>query len=86
MGGHDITNRTYTNDRQGGPTNDGSPSEKIPELKRILFQHRNRTDTRIRCRIRIRGRGRDPANRSKPKNGFVWREDPERLTFRLLSV
>ena len=69
---------------RGAPMDSGSPSEKIPELKRIPFQNLNRTDARIRCRIR--DRDHDPANRSKPKNGFVWREDPERFTFRLLTV
>ena len=48
------------------------------------FQNLKRTDARIH--YRIRGRDRDPANRSKPKNGFVWREAPERFTFRLLTL
>ena len=77
---------TPTPRARGAPMDSGNPSEKIPDLKRIPFQNRNRTDARIRCGIRIRGRDRDPANRSKPKNGFVWREAPKRFTFRLLTL
>ena len=79
-----AVNQTALIRREGAPMDSGSPSEKIPALKRIPFQNLNRTDARNRCRIR--GRGRDLANRSKPKNGFVWREAPERFTFRLLTL
>ena len=57
---------------------------RSPSRNASLFQNLKQTDASIRCRIRCRDR--DPANRSKPKNGFVWREAPERLTFRLLTV